>query len=76
MKSAKKSGAPCKKCGSQNLTTHLTTYPLKIEDRQLNVERVSVRECMDCHYLEPTLQGDKKIMRAMSAFMMLFLGDD
>lgn len=73
MKATKK---PCEKCGSQNLKTHLTSYPLKIEDKQLNVERVSVRECMDCHHLHPTLAGDKKIMRSMSAFIMLFLGDD
>ncbi len=49
MKTAKKSGKSCEACGGQNTKTHLATYPVKMDERELNVERVSVRECIDCH---------------------------
>ena len=65
----------CEKCGSQALKARLTTYPIKIEAKQLNVKRVSVKQCLDCHHLMPTLAGHKKIMRSMGAFMTLFLED-
>lgn len=76
MKTGKKSVKLCEKCGSQNLKTCLRTYPLQIEAKQLNVERVSVKECMDCYHLEPTIAGEKKILRCMGTFMMLFFRDD
>lgn len=65
----------CEKCESKNLKSHLTTYPLKVENKQLNVERVPVKECLDCHHLMPTLAGHKKVMRSMMAFMTLLLQD-
>lgn len=67
----------CEKCGSKNLKTHLTTYPVKTGAKQLNVGRVSVRECMDCNTLTPTKAGQEKIARCTMGFMSLpFLGDD
>lgn len=68
MKSAKKS---CEKCGSQNLKTHLTTYPMKLGAKQINVGRVSVKECLECHALMPTKAGKEKIARCTMAVMSL-----
>lgn len=77
MKSTKKPGKTCDECGSQNLKTHLTTYPVKVGTKQLNVGRVSVKECMDCNTLTPTKAGQEKIARCTMSFMSLpFLGDD
>jgi len=64
-------GKHCEKCGSKNLKAHLATYPMKIGPKQLNVERVSVKECMDCHTLKPTKTGQEKIERCMIAFMQM-----
>jgi YgiT-type zinc finger domain-containing protein len=61
----------CNECGSQNLKTRQTVYPIEIGTRQLNVNRVYVRECMDCHATTPTPTGQEKISRAIMAFMML-----
>lgn len=70
MNTAKKSGKLCESCGGQNTKTHLATYPVKMDKRELNVERVSVRECMDCHAIHPTQAGQSKIQRCMMTFMM------
>jgi len=72
MKIIKNTGKICEKCGSQNMKTHQTTYPLKLGPKQLNVERVSVKECMDCHTLKPTKAGEEKIARCAMTFMSLF----
>jgi hypothetical protein len=74
MKTRKENGKICEQCGSQNLKTHLTTYPIKMDTRQLNVGRVSVKECLDCHHLKPTKAGQEKIERCMMNFM-IFLGE-
>ena len=77
MKATKKTGKTCEKCGSQNLKTHLVTYPVKMETKQIDVGRVSVKECLDCNNMIPTKAGNEKIERCMMnvAFMSL-LGDD
>ena len=36
----------CEKCGSKNLRNFRTTFPVVIEGKQMNVGRVSVRECI------------------------------
>jgi YgiT-type zinc finger domain-containing protein len=69
MKTNKKTGNSCEECGGLNIKTHLTTYPLKIDKKQINVDRVSVRECMDCHLLMPTKAGLDKLGRCMMTFM-------
>jgi hypothetical protein len=68
----KKTNKICEQCSSQNLKTHVIEYPLKIGDKQLNIGRVSVRECMDCHHFKPTTAGQAKINRTMMTFMSLF----
>ena len=40
-------------------------------EKQLAVQRVWVRECLDCNAMKPTKAGQEKIARGMSAFMML-----
>jgi len=75
MKTIKKTGKSCEKCGNQNLKTHLATYPIKVGSKQINVERVSVRECMDCHMLVPTKAGQAKVDRCSMMTFMLLLGN-
>ena len=76
MKTTKKFEKPCEKCGGKNIKTHLTTYPLKLDNKQINIERVSVKECMDCHKLNPTKVGQKKIERCMMTMAFMTLFDD
>lgn len=66
-----KSKKTCEQCGSQNIKTHLATYPVKIGPKQLDIGRVSVRECMDCHTMIPTKAGQEKIARCTMSFMFL-----
>jgi len=73
MKTIKKSRKLCETCGGENTKTHLTIYPLKIGEKQINVGRVSVRECMDCHAMTPTEAGKEKLGRCIITFMS-FLG--
>jgi len=73
MKNTLKSKKSCENCGSYHLKTCLTTYPIQIKTKQLNVGRVSVKECLDCHALMPTKAGKEKIERAMMMFMSLMV---
>jgi translation initiation factor 2 beta subunit (eIF-2beta)/eIF-5 len=68
---AKNSLASCERCGGQNSKSHSTTYPLTIGEKQLNIERVWVKECLDCNTMKPTKAGQEKIDRSVAAFMML-----
>ncbi len=67
----KKSEKICEHCGGQNMKSHPTTYPVTIGEKQLAIQRVWVRECLDCNTMKPTKAGQEKINRGMSAFMML-----
>jgi len=66
-----KSKKKCEACGSNDIKTHMATFPVKLGPKQLNVGRVSVRECMDCHAMTPTKAGQEKIARCTMSFMML-----
>lgn len=70
MKATKKS---CDECGSNNVKTCLRVYPVKIETKQLNVNRTSVKECLDCSAMMPTKAGKEKIERAIMNFMTLMM---
>jgi YgiT-type zinc finger domain-containing protein len=72
MKTTIKSVKLCEACGGENTKTHLTTYPIEIGEKQINVGRVSMRECMDCHAMTPTKSGKEKIGRCMITFMSVF----
>lgn len=61
----------CQQCNGHNLKAKLVTYPVMMGEKQLNVERVSVRECLDCHAIMPTEKGQEKIERSMMMFMSL-----
>lgn len=65
----KKTQKTCEQCGSQNLKARLTVYPVHTGGKQINIGRVSVRECLDCHTLIPTEAGKEKIGRCMMTFM-------
>ncbi len=76
MKKTKQHRKSCEKCGSDNLKSHLTTYPIKLGAKQLDVGRVSVNECLDCQTLKPTKAGQEKIERCLVTFMSLWDGDN
>jgi len=72
MKSIKKPDRLCEKCNSKNIKTHQTTYPVMLGEKQVNIGRVYVRECLDCHHIKPTKAGQEKVDRcAMSVFSFL-----
>lgn len=72
MKSKKSIKNECGKCGSSNLKSKITTFPVHVGERQMNIGLVSVKECQDCLSLQPTLKGQEKIDRATGAFFNLF----
>jgi len=69
----KKSDKTCEQCGSQNHKSHPTTYPVNMGEKQLNIAKVWVRECLECNAMKPTKTGQEKINRGMIAFMSLML---
>jgi len=71
MKTIQKKKNVCEECGGNNLKVRRTTYPVKIGEKQLDIHRVSVKECMECHHLMPTKAGQDKIERCMMTFMSL-----
>ncbi|MEQ1665700.1 MAG: YgiT-type zinc finger protein [Bdellovibrionales bacterium] len=70
-KTPKKSVKVCEACGGENTKTHLVTYPIQMGEKQINVERVSVRKCEDCHVIQATKAGQEKIARCMMGMMTL-----
>ena len=62
----------CEKCGSPNLKNPIATYPVKVGEKQINVGRVAVRECLDCHWFMPTPTGQSKIDRLLGTFFHIF----
>ncbi|HBG35391.1 MAG TPA: hypothetical protein DER04_00165 [Holosporales bacterium] len=69
MKTTNKTKKSCEQCGSQNLKACRVPYPVRIKNQHLNIQRVSVRECLDCHIFMPTKSGNEKIARSIMAFM-------
>ena len=59
----------CEKCDSQNLKATRVTYPVNMEGKQIDIGRVSVRQCLDCLAIMPTEAGKEKIKRCM---LMMF----
>ena len=75
MSSVKLKPLSCPQCQGTTFTRKTTTYPIRIPDgRQLNVGRVAVHECANCHHLIPTKAGSEKYSRAMVAMAQLFFG--
>jgi YgiT-type zinc finger domain-containing protein len=64
----------CPNCDAGEFKRRSTTYPLVMKDRQLNVGRVSVRQCSGCGYLIPTAAGQEKLLRSLGAFASLLQG--
>ena len=59
----KKIETSCENCNGNNIKTHATTYPIQMGEKQINVERVWVDECMDCGTMTPTKAGQEKVSR-------------
>lgn len=76
MRPSKPEQLSCPLCQGAQFTRKITTYPLRILDgRQINIGRVAVQECENCHHLIPTKAGSEKINRCMATMAHLFLGD-
>lgn len=72
MKAKAKTIPSCKKCASQNLKSRVTTYPLQLGARRVEVGRVAVKECLDCHHLMPTAAGKEKLNRCLGTMFYMF----
>ena len=68
---SKRKKPSCKKCGGTSFKNLITTYPLDLIDRQILVQRVSVKKCLDCKTLFPTPKGKEKLERCLQAFLSL-----
>lgn len=66
-----KSTKTCEHCGGQRFKSRSMTYPLKIADKQINIGRVAVKECQDCHEIFPTKAGQEKISRCLGTMIHL-----
>jgi YgiT-type zinc finger domain-containing protein len=67
-----KSNQVCEKCGSHSLKARRTTYPIILGEKTINIERLSVKECTECHHQHPTPAGKEKIGRCIMTMMRLF----
>ena len=57
----------CPLCQGTKFKNRVTTYPMRTFDgRQINIGRVAVYECGNCHHLIPTKAGEQKISRCMA----------
>jgi YgiT-type zinc finger domain-containing protein len=61
---------PCPMCGS-DFKHRVRPYPLNIQGRTVNVDRVSLWECTGCGFLIPTDEGGETIVRFMRENGML-----
>jgi len=67
MKAFKPKPLSCPLCQGTTFTRKITTYPMRTFDgRQINIGRVAVQECDQCHHLIPTKAGEQKISRCMA----------
>jgi YgiT-type zinc finger domain-containing protein len=65
----------CPLCQGTTFKKKITTYPLRTFDgRQINIGRVAVQECDNCHHLIPTKAGSEKISRCMATMTQLLFG--
>jgi YgiT-type zinc finger domain-containing protein len=71
MKFLNKKKRTCEQCGSENLKARRASYPLKVGKRDIEVRRVSLRECLDCHKLMLTEVGQEKVNRCREVFVDL-----
>ncbi|TDA25605.1 MAG: hypothetical protein DSO00_08505 [Archaeoglobi archaeon] len=61
-----------RKDSSTEYTWKRTTFPLELNGKLINVGRVSVRECQQCHHLHPTEKGFEKLSRCLSVVASSF----
>ena len=76
MRPSKPKQVSCPLCQGTTFKKNITTYPMQMFDgRQINIGRVSVQECENCHHLVPTEAGSEKISRCMATIAAMFYGD-
>jgi YgiT-type zinc finger domain-containing protein len=75
MKSSTQKSFSCPLCKATTFKRKMTPYPVQTADgRQINIGRVAVQECENCHHLIPTKSGYEKINRCLETMALLFLG--
>lgn len=62
----------CEHCGSEEYERRTTTYPVFIQNRQIDVGRVAVRVCADCQHMFPTKAGQEKINRCIGNMLEFY----
>ena len=62
----------CEICRAQVYKSRVTTYPVSMPGRQINIARVAVRECAACYHLMPTSAGAAKIKRCFGNVVAMF----
>ena len=68
----KKTNLKCNSCGHSTFKNKITTFPLQtFSGKVLNVGRVAVKECLNCHEIVPTSAGKEKLERCLNAFFSL-----
>ena len=72
MNSDARAKSSCEHCDGRNLKRRITTYPIRLGEKQINIGRVAVKECIDCHHLMPTAAEKEKIDRCFGTVVSLF----
>lgn len=68
---SKKIKLSCEKCKGTSFKNLITTYPLNLLNKQIVVQRVSVKKCRDCQTLFPTQKGKEKLDRCLQAYIIM-----
>lgn len=69
----KKLNFVCEKCKTSKYKNKITTFPIFLPGKQINVQKVSVRECLKCGFQIPTEKGYEKLERCTNAFAFMML---
>ncbi|MBF0209021.1 MAG: hypothetical protein HQK53_19345 [Oligoflexia bacterium] len=67
----KKNIFQCEKCAGEKYKSKFASVPVNVANRTLVVNRVAVKECLNCHNLHPTSAGEAKINRCLGSFALL-----
>lgn len=71
----------CAKCAGNDLQRRITTYPVRLTeprnlaDKEIQVGRVALYECLSCGYLMPTPAGQAKIDRCVARVIEFLLAN-
>ncbi len=63
----------CENCNSSEYKNKITTFPITFPGKQINVQKVAVRECIKCGIITPTEKGNQKLRQCSEAFISIML---